>query len=100
MDFLEKLAAEGFTLQMFPGYERHLGVEKYNCAALLEPSPEGRWRRFSSPGYLIDGHIALLVERLGKMHFVFKSKQIPAEGGPLEHYQLFLKELDTALSSQ
>ena len=100
MELLEKLAAEGFTLRTFPAYERHLGVEKYNCAALLEPTPEGRWRRFSSPGFLIDGHIALLVERQGRKFFVFKSKQLPAEGEPLAKLERFLVELEAILSSQ
>ena len=100
MELLEKLVAEGFTLRTFPTYERHLGVEKYNCVALLEPTPEGRWRRFSSPGYLLDGQIALLVERSGKKFFVFKSKQLPAEGEPLAQFECFLKELDALLSAQ
>jgi hypothetical protein len=100
MDFLEKLVAKGFTLQSFPAYERHLGVEKYNCAALLEPTPEGLWRRFSSAGYLLDGQIALLVERQGRKFFVFKTKQMLAEGEPLVQFERFLTELETILSSQ
>ena len=98
MELLEKLVAEGFTLRTFPAYERHLGVEKYNCVALLEPTPEGRWQRFSSPGYLLDGQIALLVERQGRKFFVFKSKQIPAEGEPLASFERFSEELDTILA--
>lgn len=100
MEFLEKLAAEGFTLRMLPPYERHLVVEKYNCAVLLEPTPEGVWRRFSSPGYLLDGQIALLVERAGKRFFVFKSREVPAEGEPLAQYERFVRELEAMLSSQ
>jgi hypothetical protein len=100
MDVLEKLVAEGFTLRMFPAYERHLGVEKYNCAALLEPTPEGRWRRFSLPGYLLDGHIALLVERRSGKLFVFKSKQLPAEGELLRDFERFCSELEAILRAQ
>jgi hypothetical protein len=98
MELLEKLMSGGFTLRTFPAYERHLGVEKYNCAALLEPTPEGKWRRFSSPGYLLDGQIALLVERQGKKFFVFKSKQVPAEGEPLASFERFSEELDAILA--
>ena len=93
MDFLEKLAVEGFTLRMFPAYERHLGVEKYNCVALLEPTPEGRWRRFSSPGYLLDGQIALLIERQGKKFFVCKSMPVLLDNHQTyrqHYYNLFL----------
>jgi len=100
MELLEKLVAEGFTLRTFPAYERHLGVAKYNCVALLEPTPEGRWRRFSSPGYLLDGQIALLVERNGTKFFVYKSKQLPADGEPLVQFERFLSELDSILASQ
>lgn len=100
MEFLEKLVAEGFMLRTFPAYERHLGVEKYNCAALLEPAPEGRWRRFSSAGYLLDGQIALLVERQGRKFFVFKSKQLAADGDPLAQFEKFLTELEAILKAQ
>jgi len=91
---------QDFTLRSLPAYERHLVVEKYNCAALLEPTPDGRWKRFSSAGYLLDGQIALLVERGGRHFFVHKSKQLAAEGAPLEQFERFLKELEAILSSQ
>ncbi|MBI2820216.1 MAG: hypothetical protein HYX73_09580 [Acidobacteria bacterium] len=100
MDLLEKLVAEGFTLRMFPAYERHLGVEKYNCVTLLEPTPEGRWHRFGSPGYLLDEHIALLIERQGRKFFVFKAQEIIAEGELLAQYERFLNELNAILNAQ
>ena len=100
MDLLEKLVEQGFTLRNFPAYERHLGVQKYGCAALLEPTPEGIWRRFSSAGYLLEGQIALLVERGGEKFFVHKSKQLAAEGQPLEDFARFLKELGALLAQQ
>ena len=100
MDFLEKLVEAGFTLRSFPAYERHLGVEKYGCAALLEPTPEGRWRRFSSAGYLLDGQIALLVEQEGRKIFLHKSSRVAAEGEPLANFERFLKELEAALAAQ
>ena len=98
MELLEKLVAEGFTLRTFPAYERHLGVEKYNCVALLEPTPEGRWQRFSSPGYLLDEHIALLTERQGRKFFVFKAQEIIAEGEPLARFERFSEELNAILA--
>ena len=100
MDALEKLLHEGFTLRSLPAYPRHLAVEKYNCAALLERTPEGRWKQFSAAGYLVDGQIALLVERDGRQVFAYKSKQAPAEGVPLDHFRRFQEELRSALASQ
>lgn len=98
MDLLEKFVEQGFTLRRFPAYERHLGVVKHNCVALLEPTPAGGWRRYSSAGYLLDGAIALLVQRGGRQFFVHKTKQLAAEGQPLENLQRFLDELESLLS--
>ena len=100
MDALERLLEQGFSFRSFPAYPRHLGVEKYHCVALLERTPEGTWKQFSSAGYLLDGQIALLVEREGRPTFVYKSKRLPAEGEPLENYQRFLRELQSTLEQQ
>ena len=100
MELLEKLAEAGFTPRVVPPYERHLGMEKYNCVALLEPTPEGKWKRFGSAGYLLDGQIALLVERNGQKVFIHKGKQLAADGQPLEHFHRFLAELEALLNQQ
>ncbi len=100
MEILENLLERGFTFRSFPAYPRHMAVEKYNCAALLEPTPEGGVKLFSSAGYLLDGQIALLVERKGRPMFVYKSKQVEAEGEPLENFGRFLEELRAALAQQ
>jgi len=100
MDVLEELVEQGFTLRSFPAYERHLGVEKHGCVALLEPTPEGGWRRFGSAGHLLNDQIALLVERGGRKYFVHKANQVPAEGEHLTNLQRFLRELDAALDAK
>ena len=100
MDVLEKLLEEGFSFRTFPPYPRHLAIEKYNCAALLELTPEGKWKQFSAAGYLMDGQIALLVERAGRRWFVYKSKEIPAEGEALESFERFQQELEVILEGQ
>jgi hypothetical protein len=100
MDALEKMVEQGFTLRSFPAYERHLGIEKYGCAALLEPTLEGGWRRFGSAGHLLNDQIALLIERGGRRYFVHKADQVPAEGERLAKFQRFLKELDAALAAK
>ena len=101
MEPIEKLLRQGFSFRSFPAYPRHLGVEKYNCAALLERTAEGQWKQFSSAGTLLEeGEIALLVERGGRSLFVYKSKQLPAEGERMENYRRFLEELRSALGQQ
>ncbi|MBI2816460.1 MAG: hypothetical protein HYX72_05945 [Acidobacteria bacterium] len=101
MNILETLLDRGFAFRPFPAYPRHLGVEKYHCAALLELTPEGKLKLFSSAGYLLDsGEIALLIERQDKSVFVHKSKEVPAEGEVLDRYQRFLRELQSALDKQ
>ena len=101
MDPLEKLLRQGFSFRSFPAYPRHLGVEKYNCVALLERTSDGAWKQFSAAGFLLEGgEIALLVEQKGRPVFVYKSKQVPAEGERMENYQRFLEELRSALNDQ
>jgi hypothetical protein len=100
MDALEKLVAEGFVLRSLPAYPRHLRVEKHNCAALVELTPEGRLKQFSAAGYLVDGQIALLVERDGRQVFAYKAKQVEAEGGALENFRRFERELNAVLEDQ
>ena len=100
MDAIEKLVQEGFSLRSLPAYPRHLAVEKYHCAALLEFTPEGKWKQFSAAGYLLDGQIALLLERGGRRVFAYKSRELPAEGEPMENFQRFQQELQSILEQQ
>ncbi|OFW16381.1 MAG: hypothetical protein A3H27_10220 [Acidobacteria bacterium RIFCSPLOWO2_02_FULL_59_13] len=100
MDVLERLLQQDFSFRNFPAYPRHLGVEKYNCVALLEMTPEGQWRQFGAEGYLLEEQIALLVERQGQPWFVFKSKELLAEGEPLESYRRFQQELRGAMQQE
>ena len=100
MDAIEKLLRDGFSLRSLPAYPRHLAVEKYHCAALLELTPAGRWKQFSTAGYLIDGQIALLIERQGRRVFAYKSKELPAEGEAMENFERFQQELRAVLEQQ
>ena len=100
MDALEKLVAEGFVLRSLPVYPRHLRVEKYDCAALVELTPEGKWKQFSAAGRLVDGQIALLVEQGGRQVFAYKTKQVEGGGETLENFRRFERELGEVLESQ
>ena len=100
MNALEHLAQQGFSLRSFESFPRHLGVVKYECVALLELTPEGKWKQFGAAGYLLDGQIALLVEHQARPTFVYKSRQLPAEGPLLEDFRLFQSELRSILDTQ
>jgi len=97
MDAFGKLVTQGFTLRSLPQYPRHLRVEKYNCAALLELTPEGKLKQFSAAGYLVDGQIALLVNRGGQSVFACKGREVLAEGDALKNFRRFERELRAAL---
>lgn len=98
MNPLEKLLEEGFEFRTSPTYPRHVITVKYQFAALLEMTPEGRIKQFSAAGLLLEtGEIALLVERQGRAAFVYKSKEVAAEPEKLENYQRFLRELRAAV---
>ena len=99
-ELLENLVDAGFSLRSLPAYPRHLAAEKYNFVALLEWAKDNRWRQFSSAGMLIDGQIALLVERDGRSSFVCKSKQVSADDAMMGQYHQFQHELDNVLVTQ
>ena len=100
MDVLEKLVAEGFVLRSLPAYPRHLRVEKYDCAALVEVTAEAKLKQFSAAGYLVDGQIALLVERNGRQVFAHKTKEVEAAGEAMESFRRFERELGAVLEDQ
>jgi hypothetical protein len=107
MNAIEKLVAEGFILRSLPQYPRHLRVEKHDCAALLEMTPEGRLKQFSAAGYLVDGQIALLVERGGRNDtnvpfrvFAYKGNEVPAQGEAMENFRRLEQELRAVLENQ
>ena len=101
MNPLEKLLEQGFEFRTSETYPRHVITVKYQFAALLEMTPEGRVQQFSSAGLLLEtGEIALLVERQGRAAFVYKAKEVVAEPEKLEDDQRFLRELRAALEQQ
>ncbi len=55
---MEKIAAAGFTFTSFPLYAAAVGVKKGNCAALLNPLPDGSLKFFAEPCYLVEGNLA------------------------------------------
>ena len=100
MNLLEELVRRGFTFHVFEAYPKQLGAVKSNFIILLDLSSEGRWTRFSAPGYLIDEQIGLLIERAGRQLFVHKAAEVVAEGALLDGYREFCQEIDAVLALQ
>lgn len=98
MQALGKLKELGFDFVQLVRYERHLAATRDGFAALLEYRDE-QIHQFSSPGYLLDGQLALLVERGGETMFVLKEKQVAANPGMLASYRRFQDDLRSALGA-
>lgn len=96
---LDRLKQLGFQFLALPRYERHVAIERYGFAALLESTAEGEIRQFSAPGYLVDGQLALLVERESQTVFVSKDRQVQANAALLEDYYRFQRDLRAALGA-
>ncbi len=96
---LERLRGLGFNFLTLPQYERYIAAERDGFAALLEYTMSGEIRQFSSAGRLIEGQIALLVERGGETVFVAKQNREAATAAGLESYHRFQRDLRSALGA-
>lgn len=94
---LEKLRELGFRFLTLERYERQVAAERGGFVALLEYTPSGEIRQFSSAGYLVEGRIGLLVQRGTASFFVAKQEEAPATPDLLERYQKFQEDLRSAL---
>jgi hypothetical protein len=93
---LEKIAAAGFTFASFPLYAAAVGVRKGNCAALLNPLPDGSLKFFAEPCYLVDGNLSVRIERAGRGIFIWKKKELeatPERIAELTAFRVALQEL-------
>lgn len=94
---LEKLRERGFQFLMLPRYERQVVAERDGFVALLEYTPGGEIRQFSSAGYLMEDQIGLLIQRGPSSFFVAKKKEVLATRDLLERYGKFQHDLRSAL---
>jgi hypothetical protein len=94
---LQAMAAAGFELVALPRFPGFVGAKKYGCAALLEPLEGGGLRQFSGAGYLIEGNIAVLVEKGGEPWFVWKERKVRATPELLESVKHLEEELNRLL---
>lgn len=96
---LERLAGAGFAIVAFPMYASAIGVRKENCAALLEPLPDGRFHLVGSPCYLVEGNLSVRVRDARGEWFVWKSKRVEATSERLSEVERFTGEIMASLSS-
>jgi len=75
---LERFAGAGFSITAFPMYASAVGVRKGECAALLEPLPDGTLRLIGSPCYLMEGNLSVRIHDANGDWFVWKGKRVPA----------------------
>ena len=71
---LQKIAAAGFLFASFPLHAAAVGVKKGNCAALLNPLPDGSLKLLAEPCYLVEGNLSVRIERSGRSIFIWKKK--------------------------
>jgi hypothetical protein len=95
---LERLRARGFQFIALPLYERKIGVRKRNCAALLDPVPEGL-RVFGAPAYLVAENLSVVIHSGEERFFVWKQNKVPATAERLEELERFGRELSGILAS-
>lgn len=99
LHILEKLRGLGFNFVTLPRYERQVVAERGGFAALLEYTPAGEIRQYSSAGYLIEGQVGMLMRRGGRDIFVAKQKEVHATAEMLARYEAFKEDLRSALSN-
>jgi hypothetical protein len=95
---LEKIAVAGFTFTSFPLYAAAVGVKKGNCAALLNPLPDGSLKFFAEPCYLVDGNLSVRIERTGRSIFIWKKKELEATPQRVAELTAFCAELQELLA--
>jgi len=97
MEVLERLRDLGFQFMQLPRYDKQVAVERSGFVALLEYTPAGEIRQFSSAGYLLEGQVAMMVERGGGRIFQLKQNEVAATPEMLEQYERFKDDLQSAL---
>ncbi len=95
---LERIAARGFTFAAFPLYASAVGVKKGNCAALLNPLPDGSLKLFVEPSYLVDGNLSVRIARAGRAIFVWKKIELDATPERVAELAAFRAELQELLA--
>ncbi len=92
---IDALPKAGFTVNSTGGVVR---VEKYDCAAELRRTPDGRYQMTILPGILIGGQFARLWDAgYQKFWLTDDGRKLPALAAQLLNLRRFNEELRTAL---
>ncbi len=99
---LEAARGQGFTIDAEPGspqasVSKNVRVSKDGCAAVVEPSGEGRVRFVQTSGLVLDGEIAKLVDQGFQKFLVTSVRRRPALAGQLRAVHHFDEELRRVL---
>ncbi|HXE74226.1 MAG TPA: hypothetical protein VNN18_01140 [Candidatus Xenobia bacterium] len=97
LPLLQALSAAGFELVALPRFPGYVAAKKYDCAVLLEPLEDGGLRRFTAVGYLIEGNLAVRVQKGGEEWFVWKARQVRATPELLAAVRQFEADLAASL---
>ncbi len=94
---LEDLIARGFAIVAFPLYGNAVGIRKGNCAALLEPLSQDKFRLLGEPCILLEGNLTVRIYGKGSSWFVWKKQRIEATLERLAEVNVFAAEVQSAL---
>jgi len=97
---LERLVSKGFSVVAFPLYASAVGVRKGSCAALLDPIPEGAFRLYGEPCFLLEGNLTVRIAEKGKTWFVWKKQRLEATAERVLELERFVAELKLLLEPQ
>lgn len=97
ISILERIASQGFSIVAFPLYANAVGVRKGSCAALLDPIPNGGFRVYGEPCFLLDGNLTVRITEKGKAWFVWKKQCLEATAERVKELETFVGELKLLL---
>ena len=90
---LETLRAHSFDLAPFPGVAGGVLVSKHGAAAVLVAAKDSPVAFAQSPGALVGGAVARLIDRGYQKFIQTSNSEIPATASRLETIHLFSEEL-------
>jgi hypothetical protein len=90
---LETLRAHSFDLAPFPGVAGGMLVSKHGAAAVLVAAKDSPVAFAQSPGALVGGKVARLIDRGYQKFIQTSNSEIPATASRLETIHLFSEEL-------
>ncbi|MGA8493121.1 MAG: hypothetical protein WB711_22050 [Terriglobales bacterium] len=93
---LQQIYVAGFELKVFDRFPKCVGVVRYNCIALVVPSPDGL-QMLGTPGWLMGEAMGVLVESGGRKVFQAKQEMVEATPERLEELRRFREDLEHVL---